>query len=152
LQVFEADDVSVQSKDTVEEKSQMQANSFVEYMSKKTSTYFSDSLLPGLQLDDLYNHFEVSLTGFKVRFCAYSVSLFPPSHPHEPVRSICIYNIYIYACSQVKVSMAGRHAKISTLVKLDASIVFGLCIFLDEPMLKQLEVLFLKNRQLLLWF
>jgi hypothetical protein len=48
--------------------------------------------------------------------------------------------------------MAGRHAKISTLVKLDASIVFGLCIFLDEPMLKQLEVLFLKNRQLLIWF
>jgi hypothetical protein len=65
---------------------------------------------------------------------------------------VYIIYIYIYACSQVKVSMAGRHAKISTLIKLDASIVFGLCIFLDEPMLKQLEVLFLKNRQLLLWF
>jgi hypothetical protein len=48
--------------------------------------------------------------------------------------------------------MAGRHDKTSTLVKLDASIVFGLCIFLDEPMLKQLEVLFLKDRRFLVWF
>jgi hypothetical protein len=79
LQVFEAEDVSVRSKDTVEEESQAQANCFLDYISKKTSTYFSDSLLPGLQLDDLYNHFEVSLTGFKVRLCAYSVSLFPYS-------------------------------------------------------------------------
>ncbi|CAM0910801.1 unnamed protein product [Alopecurus aequalis] len=103
--VFEAEDVSVRSKDTVEEDSQTQANSFLDYMSKKTSTHFSDSLLPGLQLDDLYNHFEVRLIGFKV-----------------------------------KVSMAGRHDIASTLVELDASIVFGLCIFLDEPLLKQLEV------------
>lgn len=103
--VFEAEDVSVRSKNTVEEESQAQANSFLDYMSKKTSTYFSDSLLPGLQLDDLYNHFEVSLAEFKV-----------------------------------KLSMVGRHDKTSTLIKLDASIVFGLCIFLDEPMLKQLEV------------
>uniref|UniRef100_A0ACD5WZJ8 Uncharacterized protein n=1 Tax=Avena sativa TaxID=4498 RepID=A0ACD5WZJ8_AVESA len=103
--VCEAEDVSVRSKNTVEEESQAQADSFLDYMSKKTSTCFSDSLLPGLQLDALYNHFEVSLTGFKVN-----------------------------------VSMAGSHDKTSTLVKLDASIVFGLCIFLDEPMLKQLEV------------
>lgn len=48
---------------------------------------------------------------------------------------------YICARLQVKVSMADRHDIASTLLKLDASIVFGLCIFLDEPMLKQLEVI-----------
>ncbi|VAI88392.1 unnamed protein product [Triticum turgidum subsp. durum] len=104
--VFEAEDISMRSKDRVGDDSQTQDNNyFLDYMSKKTSTCFSDSLLPGLQLDDLYNHFEVSLTGF-----------------------------------EVKVLMASRHDITSTLVKLDASIVLGLCIFLDEPMLKQLEV------------
>uniref|UniRef100_A0A453S1U3 Vacuolar protein sorting-associated protein 13 VPS13 adaptor binding domain-containing protein n=1 Tax=Aegilops tauschii subsp. strangulata TaxID=200361 RepID=A0A453S1U3_AEGTS len=97
--VFEAEDISMRSKDRVDDDSQTQDNNyFLDYMSKKTSTCFSDSLLPGLQLDDLYNHFEV------------------------------------------KVLMASRHDITSTLVKLDASIVLGLCIFLDEPMLKQLEV------------
>ncbi|EMS47217.1 Putative vacuolar protein sorting-associated protein 13A [Triticum urartu] len=97
--VFEAEDVSMRSKDTVDNDSQTQDNNyFLDYMSKKTSTCFSDSLIPGLQLDDLYKHFEV------------------------------------------KVLMASRHDITSTLVKLDASIVLGLCIFLDEPMLKQLEV------------
>ncbi|KAM3191147.1 hypothetical protein ACQJBY_068843 [Aegilops geniculata] len=104
--VFEAEDISMQSKDRVDDDCQTRDNNyFLDYMSKKTSTCFSDSLLPGLQLDDLYNHFEVSLTGF-----------------------------------EVKVLMASRHDITSTLVKLDASIVLGLCIFLDEPMLKQLEV------------
>ncbi|VAI76308.1 unnamed protein product [Triticum turgidum subsp. durum] len=97
--VFEAEDVSMRSKDTVDNDSQTQDNNyFLDYMSKKTSTCFSDSLIPGLQLDDLYKHFEV------------------------------------------KVLMASKHDITSTLVKLDASIVLGLCIFLDEPMLKQLEV------------
>ena len=127
--------MSVRCKDTVEKDSQAQANSFLDYMSKKASTYFSDSLLPGLQVDELYNHFELSLTGFKVRLCPYFILLFPCSTSTPTTEK------YIYARLQVKVPMAGRHDIASTLVKMDASIVFGLCIFLDEPLLKQLEVI-----------
>ena len=77
MQVFEAEDVSMRSKDTVDNDSQTQDNNyFLDYMSKKTSTCFSDSLIPGLQLDDLYKHFEVSLTGFEVRPCVHAVMLF----------------------------------------------------------------------------
>lgn len=66
----------MRSKDTVDDDSQAQENDyFLGYMSKKTSTYFDDSMLPGLQLDDLYNHFEVSLTGFEVRPCVHAVSV-----------------------------------------------------------------------------
>ncbi|PNT66537.1 hypothetical protein BRADI_3g13757v3 [Brachypodium distachyon] len=104
--VFEAADVSMRSKDTVADDSQTQeANSFLDYMSKKTSSYCSDNLLPGLEFDDLYKYFEVSLTRF-----------------------------------EVKVLMSAKCDIASTLVKVDASIIFGLCVFLDEPMLKQLEI------------
>jgi hypothetical protein len=107
IMVFEAGDVSMQSKDTVRDASRTQErNSFLDYISKTLPSNFSDDLLIGVKLDDLYNHFEVSLTGF-----------------------------------EVKVLMPDKHDISSTFVKLDASIVFGLCIFLDEPVLKQLEVL-----------
>ncbi|XP_040382901.1 uncharacterized protein LOC102719317 isoform X2 [Oryza brachyantha] len=106
--VFEAGDVSMQSKDTVRDASWMQeSDSFLDLILKTLPPNFSDDLLIGFKLDDLYNHFEVSLTDF-----------------------------------EVKVLMPDRHDSASTLIKLDASIVFGLCIFLDEPVLKQLEVAF----------
>ncbi|EEE67937.1 hypothetical protein OsJ_25824 [Oryza sativa Japonica Group] len=109
IMVFEAGDVSMQSKDTVRDASRTQErNSFLDYISKTLPSNFSDDLLIGVKLDDLYNHFEVSLTGF-----------------------------------EVKVLMPDKHDISSTFVKLDASIVFGLCIFLDEPVLKQLEVSFI---------
>uniref|UniRef100_A0A0E0AQ59 Uncharacterized protein n=1 Tax=Oryza glumipatula TaxID=40148 RepID=A0A0E0AQ59_9ORYZ len=109
IMVFEAGDVSMQSKDTVRDASRTQeSNSFLDYISKTLPSNFSDDLLIGFKLDDLYNHFEVSLTGF-----------------------------------EVKVLMPDKHDISSTFVKLDASIVFGLCIFLDEPVLKQLEVSFI---------
>uniref|UniRef100_A0A0E0LQM8 C2 domain-containing protein n=1 Tax=Oryza punctata TaxID=4537 RepID=A0A0E0LQM8_ORYPU len=102
IMVFEAGDVSMQSKDTVRDASRTQeSNSFLDYISKTLPSNFSDDLLIGFKLDDLYNHFEV------------------------------------------KVLMSDKHDIASTFVKLDASIVFGLCIFLDEPVLKQLEVSFI---------
>jgi len=45
----------------------------------------------------------------------------------------------------VKVLLLDKHNVSSTLVKLDASIALRLCVFLDEPVLKQLEVRFLKD-------
>lgn len=82
----------MRSKDRVDDDSQTQDNNyFLDYMSKKTSTCFSDSLLSGLQLDDLYNHFEVSLTGFEVRPCVHALQLIFIQHPHGPVRNICLF-------------------------------------------------------------
>ena len=45
----------------------------------------------------------------------------------------------------MKVLLPDEHNVSSTLIKLDASIVLRLCVFLDEPVLKQLEVRFLKG-------
>ncbi|CAO2190040.1 unnamed protein product [Urochloa humidicola] len=107
--VVEAEDVSIQSKDIVDDVSQTQgSNSLLDHISKSLPSYFSDDLLIGIQLDELYNHFEVGLTGF-----------------------------------QVKVLLPDRHNVSSTLIKLDASIALQICVFLDEPVLKQLEVGFI---------
>lgn len=46
---------------------------------------------------------------------------------------------------QVKVLLPDKHNVSSTLIKLDASIALRLCVILDEPVLKQLEVRFLKD-------
>lgn len=107
--VVDAGDVFIQSKDTIEDISRTQeSNSFLDHMSKSLPSYFSDDLLLGIQLDELYNQFELGLTGF-----------------------------------QVKVLLPDRHNVSSTLIKLDASIALRLCVFLDEPVLKQLEVGFI---------
>ena len=45
----------------------------------------------------------------------------------------------------MKVLLPDKHNVSSTLVKLDASVALRLCVFLDEPVLKQLEVRFLKD-------
>lgn len=45
----------------------------------------------------------------------------------------------------MKVLLPDRHNVSSTLIKLDASIALRLCVFLDEPVLKQLEVRILKD-------
>jgi len=58
----------VQSKDVVEDVSRTQEiNSFLDHISKSLPSYFLDDLLHGIQLDELYSHFEVGLTGFQVR-------------------------------------------------------------------------------------
>uniref|UniRef100_A0A0Q3SS11 Uncharacterized protein n=1 Tax=Setaria italica TaxID=4555 RepID=A0A0Q3SS11_SETIT len=107
--VVEAGDLFIRSKDNAEDVSQTQENnSFLDRISKSLPSYFSDDMLLGIQLDELYNHFEVGLTGF-----------------------------------QVKVLLPDRHNVSSTLIKLDASIALQLCVFLDEPVLKQLEVGFI---------
>ncbi|TKW09291.1 hypothetical protein SEVIR_6G085000v4 [Setaria viridis] len=107
--VVEAGDLFIHSKDNAEDVSQTQENnSFLDRISKSLPSYFSDDMLLGIQLDELYNHFEVGLTGF-----------------------------------QVKVLLPDRHNVSSTLIKLDASIALQLCVFLDEPVLKQLEVGFI---------
>nr|CAB3481935.1 unnamed protein product [Digitaria exilis] len=97
--VVEAGDVFIQSKDIVDDVSR----TLLAHISKSLSSYFSDDLL-GIQLYELYNHFEVGLTGFQVKV------LLPDGH------------------------------NASKLIKLDASIAIRLCIFQDEPVLKQLEV------------
>ncbi|KAL6856895.1 hypothetical protein ACP4OV_018277 [Aristida adscensionis] len=103
--VLETEGVSVQSKDIVEDVSCTQErNSFLDCISKGLPSYLSDDLR-GFQFDELYNQFEVSLTGF-----------------------------------QVKVLLPETHNLGSTLIKLDACVVLRLCVFLDEPVLKQLEV------------
>ncbi|KAL6659540.1 hypothetical protein ACP70R_003580 [Stipagrostis hirtigluma subsp. patula] len=100
--VFEAEDVFVQSKNMVKAVSHTQeSNSFLDYI-KGLPSYLSDDLLLGIQFDELYNQFEVVLTGFEVK--------------------------------------VGRHNIASTLIKFDASVALQLCIFLDEPVLRQLEV------------
>ncbi|AQK78315.1 pleckstrin homology (PH) domain-containing protein [Zea mays] len=107
--VIDAGDVFIQSKDTIDDISRTQeSNSFLDHISKSLPSYFSDDLLLGIQLDELYNQFELGLTGF-----------------------------------QVKVLLPDRHNVSSTLIKLDASIALRLCVFLDEPVLKQLEVGFI---------
>ncbi|OEL27452.1 putative vacuolar protein sorting-associated protein 13A [Dichanthelium oligosanthes] len=107
--VVEAGDVFIQSKDIFEEVSRTQeSNSFLDQISKSLPSCFSDDLLLGIQLDELYNHFEVGVTGF-----------------------------------QVKVLLPDTHNVSSTLIKLDASVALRLCVLLDEPVLKQLEVGFI---------
>jgi hypothetical protein len=59
----------------------------------------------------------------------------------------CLFIEYLYEttindCLQVKVLLPDRHNVSSTLIKLDASIALRLCVFLDEPVLKHLEVSF----------
>lgn len=46
-----------------------ESNSFLDHISTSFPSYFPDDLF-GIQLDELYNHFEVGLTGFQVRPCA----------------------------------------------------------------------------------
>lgn len=53
-----------------------------------------------------------------------------------------LYESIINEWLQVKVLLPDRHNVSSTLIKLDASIALRLCVFLDEPVLKQLEVTF----------
>ncbi|WVZ95400.1 hypothetical protein U9M48_041168 [Paspalum notatum var. saurae] len=65
--VVEAGDAFIQSKDIVDGVSPTQENnSFLDHISKSLPSYFSDDLLLGIQLDELYNHFVVGLTGFQV--------------------------------------------------------------------------------------
>ena len=56
-----------------------------------------------------------------------------------------LYEATVNEWLQVKVLLPDKHNVSSTLVKLDASIALRLCVFLDEPVLKQLEVRFLKD-------
>lgn len=74
----------MQSKDTVRDASRTQErNSFLDYISKTLPSNFSDDLLIGFKLDDLYNHFEVSLTGFEVRHVALFIILFYAFNIHQ---------------------------------------------------------------------
>lgn len=74
MQVVDAGDVFIQSKDTIEDISRTQeSNSFLDHISKSLPSYFSDDLLLGIQLNELYNQFEVGLTGFQVRQCAWFI-------------------------------------------------------------------------------
>ncbi|TVU00729.1 hypothetical protein EJB05_53839 [Eragrostis curvula] len=64
--VFEAADVLIQSKDIVDDVSRMQkSNSLLGCISKN----LSDHLVHGIQYDELYNDFEVGLTGLEVNVC-----------------------------------------------------------------------------------
>jgi hypothetical protein len=68
LQVFEAADVLVQSKDIVDDVSRMQeSNSILGCIQKN----LSDDLIHSVQYDKLYNFFEVGLTGLEVRHGAF---------------------------------------------------------------------------------
>ncbi|KAJ1266962.1 hypothetical protein BS78_07G020000 [Paspalum vaginatum] len=64
--VVEAGDAFIQSKDIIDGVSQTQENnSFLDHISKSLPSNFSDDLLLGIQLDELYNHFVVGFTGFQ---------------------------------------------------------------------------------------
>jgi hypothetical protein len=56
-----------------------------------------------------------------------------------------LYEATVNEWLQVKVLLPDKHSVSSTLIKLDASIALRLCVFLDETVLKQLEVRFFKG-------
>ncbi|XP_073012455.1 intermembrane lipid transfer protein VPS13 isoform X2 [Typha latifolia] len=106
IMVLEVEDVSIVSRDETKNGSRIvESDYFPEDMASTCKNNFTDNLSPTYEYQDLYDHFDIVLTGL-----------------------------------QLKLMMPNGHAVISIVDKFNASIVFGLCILLDEPKLKQLEV------------
>lgn len=106
LMVLELEALSLRSFSKTECGPQMlDSGHCYNFISTTCLTDSTDSKPLNFQLEDLYDHFEIGLTGFGVR-----------------------------------ILMSNLTKAVSVIEKFNTSVTFGLCIFLDEPMLKQLEI------------